>query len=409
VWRGTEKKNEDILIARYEAENVFYSSAENGVHGRFVEPTMETFTRNIRAATHITAYWLAFLVALLFVPITSSGEEKGENADDSKSFFALPYIFYTTDTGLGYGAGGMVGYRSLDARPSALVFALTHTTKHQFQSVVKWAHNSTGGRRRLTGEIQYTKFPQAFYGLGNDTSGENPVTYTPEYTQVELALEQSLYRDLKLMSLVQFRNQALVDRGDSGAFLAGGVPWATGRMDGSLGFGVLWDSRDNVTATLRGSLFKIEYFGSLIRNEGGAFSMVTCEAKIFRTPLPDCTLGSMFQFLDARGDVPFYLLPVLGGMERLRGYEMARFVGRNVLLVQEDFRFPIVWRIGGCVFAAAGRVADERRDLLSGGFHVGGGAGLRYFINRKDGMVARLDVAFGDGSSGTYITFGEAF
>ena len=196
------------------------------------------------------------------------------------------------------------------------------------------------------------------------------------------------------MSLVQFRNQALVDRGDSGAFLAGGVPWATGRMDGSLGFGVLWDSRDNVTATLRGSLFKIEYFGSLIRNEGGAFSMVKCEAKIFQTPLPDCTLGSMFQFLDARGDVPFYLLPVLGGMERLRGYEMARFVGRGALLVQEDFGSPlcggsagacsprrVVSRMSGAIFCPAGSISGAA--LASGTLSIGRTAWWRVSIWRS--------------------------
>jgi hypothetical protein len=46
------------------------------------------------------------------------------------------------------------------------------------------------------------------------------------------------------------------------------------------------------------------------------------------------------------------------------------------------------------VFAAAGRVADKPSDLFSDGIHAGGGAGLRYFINRRDGMVVRLDGAF---------------
>lgn len=110
-----------------------------------------------------------------------------------------------------------------------------------------------------------------------------------------------------------------------------------------------------------------------------------------------------------RGDYPFYFLPTLGGQDRLRGCEDNRYMDRNSILVQQDLRFPIWWRIGGCVFASAGRVAHDTGDLLSGEFHVSGGGGLRYFINRENGLVIRADYAYGKDSEGMYISFGEAF
>jgi hypothetical protein len=198
-----------------------------------------------------------------------------------------------------------------------------------------------GNRYRVNGEIQYNKFPQEFYGLGNDTSVKNPVTYTPEYVLVEGSLDRSLNRDLKIKSLVFYRNQALVNRGDFDTLHSNSVPWLAGRMDGGIGIGLLWDSRDNMTATLKGSLLQVEHRGSLLRDAGKAYTCLNCEVKVFQTPFPGCTVGSNFLFRDARGDVPLYILPILGGMERLRGYEMGRFVGRSLILVQEDLRFPI--------------------------------------------------------------------
>ena len=110
-----------------------------------------------------------------------------------------------------------------------------------------------------------------------------------------------------------------------------------------------------------------------------------------------------------RGDTPFYLKPALGGGDHLRGYEENRFIGDSMALMQQDFRFPIWWRIGGSVFAATGRVADDVSSLFEGQYHFGYGAGLRFFINRDDNLVIRLDKAWGRDTDTIYAGFGEAF
>ncbi len=50
-----------------------------------------------------------------------------------------------------------------------------------------------------------------------------------------------------------------------------------------------------------------------------------------------------------------------------------------------------------------------RATFFSGKFHVSYGGGLRYFIDRKTGMVIRADCAFVSDAGGTYFSFGEAF
>lgn len=333
--------------------------------------------------------------------------ETGEKPDHS--LFAIPVAFYTTDTGFGYGAAGIYGYRSAPERESQVLFAVMHTTKHQFQVASKFEHYFPDGRQRIIGEAQYSLFPMDFFGLGNHTQNKDPETYTPEYTGEELTYDCKIYRDFSIRCGAFFRNHALVDRKEGSAMQSSAVHWGTGRMDAGVRSGFLWDSRDNTIASNRGMLLKLEYLASLYQNKGKSFNGLTLELRSFHQPRPGWISGTMFLAEGVRGDCPFYFLSTLGGQERLRGYEVERFIGRNSILVQQDLRFPIWRRIGGCAFIAAGRVADEANDLVSGEFHVSGGGGLRYFLKRESSLVLRADFAFGKESSGTYISFGEAF
>lgn len=350
-------------------------------------------------------------LCILILALAFASPGRGTEKDGAKksSLFALPTAYYSTDTGFGYGAAGIYGYHSSERRVSQLMFSIINTVKHQFQATVKWDHSLPGDRYRLLAEMKYARYPLEFFGLGNDTSNKDPHTYTPEFTEGVFSLERLLASELRLQAGVKFRNQALVKRDENNPVQNPSIPWGTGRLDGGAVLALLWDSRDNTTAATRGSLFKAEYTGSLLHDRGNGRELLSFDARIFRQPLRGCVLASQILFRDARGDTPFYLLPDMGGMDFLRGYEEDRFIDRSQLLMQQDFRFPVWWRFGGCVFGAVGRVAPKGGDLFSGKFHAAYGAGLRYYINRSDGLVVRFDSAFGNDSQGTYISFGEAF
>ncbi|MHB9027874.1 MAG: BamA/TamA family outer membrane protein [Candidatus Latescibacterota bacterium] len=351
-------------------------------------------------------------ILLLAGTLIASAECRAETDTEEKpgdSVFALPIFFYTTDTGVGYGAAGLFGYRSAPDRESQALFSAMHTTKRQFQSVFKVEHYFPDCRHRIIGEVQYNRFPNQFFGLGNRTPNDDPAAYTPEYTEAELMLDRKLVRDLTLRAGAFFRSQALIERDENNPVQSPALPWGTGRMDGGFLGGFLWDSRDNTPAANRGMLLKIEYTGSLYQDRGRSFNGLTLDFRTFHQPLPDWVSGPMLRAEGIRGDYPFYFLPALGGQERLRGYEDDRFMDRNLVLLQQDLRFPIWWRIGGCVFASAGQVSHDTKGLFLGNFHVSYGGGLRYFIKRETGMVIRADFAFGSDSGGTYISFGEAF
>jgi outer membrane protein assembly factor BamA len=88
-------------------------------------------------------------------------------------------------------------------------------------------------------------------------------------------------------------------------------------------------------------------------------------------------------------EVPFYLMPSLGGSYTLRGYSNYRFHDRQLLLASAETRWPIFDHLDGAVFVDAGTVAAKVGDL---GFDkTVYGFGLRVHSHRS--TLARLDVA----------------
>lgn len=90
--------------------------------------------------------------------------------------------------------------------------------------------------------------------------------------------------------------------------------------------------------------------------------------------------------------VPFYLLPSLGGGNSLRGYVDYRFHDRNLAVAVAELRLKMMTHMDLALFADAGNVAAERRDLdLEKRSY---GAGLRLHTRRE--TFAMVDVARGD-------------
>lgn len=94
---------------------------------------------------------------------------------------------------------------------------------------------------------------------------------------------------------------------------------------------------------------------------------------------------------DPRHMVPFYLQPSLGGANTVRGYADYRFQDRNMVVLNAEARLALMTHLDFALFADAGNVAAERRDLNLDKQSYG--AGLRLHTRRI--TFARLDAARG--------------
>lgn len=117
---------------------------------------------------------------------------------------------------------------------------------------------------------------------------------------------------------------------------------------------------------------------------------------------------------DSGQEVPFYLQYTLGGawnlrsvhedligsdgtQATLRGFPNFRFRGRNLLLLQAEYRIPVWGPVDASVFAEAGKVTSRRADLdltdLKHNF------GFSLSVMRGPATAARVDVGFGGGEA----------
>jgi hypothetical protein len=97
----------------------------------------------------------------------------------------------------------------------------------------------------------------------------------------------------------------------------------------------------------------------------------------------------VFSDTSSGNDVPFYLLPTLGGDRTLRGFHNFRFHDRNLLLASAESRWAIFRQVDAALFVDAGNVAPRLRDLDLN--KTSYGAGVR--VHGRTSTLGRLDFA----------------
>jgi outer membrane protein assembly factor BamA len=369
---------------------------------------VKSYVRRLRSSRrHCMMLAVCGMITVIMMPSAGHTEEDEPRRD--RSWMALPAAMYSTDTGVGGGAAAFVSYNPDRPRISIVQMIGLYTQKGQTILSGKVDHSFADGQSRLLGKAQFRHFPIDCYGIGNETDNDNPEKYTPESVELELLLERRLTDKMRVQGGVYGYRQVSLGIEPDGMLDSGELPWAYGRLDAGTVAGVLWDTRDNINATETGTLVKAEYRGLFVQDDGDAFQKVSLDVRNFTRYRLGIIVASMIRVEDFRGDVPFYHMAYLGQDDRLRGYESDRFRGRSSILVQYDLRFPVWGPLGGAVFAAAGRVGGTVSECFSSPWHASAGAGARYYFNREEHLVIRLDYARGEDASGMYLTFGEAF
>jgi outer membrane protein assembly factor BamA len=110
------------------------------------------------------------------------------------------------------------------------------------------------------------------------------------------------------------------------------------------------------------------------------------------------------------GEPIFYDMLYFGSPRIMRGYQDRRFIDKNMLLLQAEYRFPIFGRIQGAAFYSAGAVAGTYGMLFQKTWQQSFGGGLRIILNKKDRLRLRVDYGRTLHEGGAfYLTVNDAF
>jgi outer membrane protein assembly factor BamA len=368
---------------------------------------------------------LCLAALLVFHPGRLEGQTQearpvdGQESREGKfSWAAIPILFYQPETHLAFGAGGVVAYRPAGqpplARPSSVYVYAVYSQLKQFQAQVSPSLYFKNETHILTAILDFEKYPNKFWGFGDDTPERAEQDYTPRIFWITASLQRRISSRPNLYLGLQFQlqHQTISDVRGEGALARGVAPGSLGGTVSGLGILFTLDTRDNIFQPSRGRYFMAStYFNSSLLGSDYRFVSLSLD---FRTYRPGLAAGhvlavqGLFQAVAGKV-IPFYFYPLMGGISIMRGYYAGRYRDKDLAAVQAEYRLPLWWRFGLAVFGGLGNVSRDLDSFDLHGLKYSLGLGLRFKLLPSEGTVLRMDFALGYDSTGLYFTAYEAF
>jgi outer membrane protein assembly factor BamA len=104
---------------------------------------------------------------------------------------------------------------------------------------------------------------------------------------------------------------------------------------------------------------------------------------------------------------PFYLQPVLGGGDDLRGFRPFRFSDSNSVVYNAEYQWEIFSGMDGALFMDAGQVMPHVQLPKFSNLETSAGFGLRF--NAKNATFLRVDVGFSHEGFQVWLKFNDIF
>ena len=324
--------------------------------------------------------------------------------------FILPIVAYTPETEFAFGATAGRYYRFSDdpeARPTTFTPMAMVTTKSQvilgLFSDAWWGED----RWHLTGNLGFSKFPTSFYGIGDDTVEDAEELYTPSTASFMIDVNRIVTGSFYAGVILDLASTSIKDLDEDGQLVDGQILGSDGGGLVGLGASVTWDTRDAVFYPTQGWLNRLA-MTRFSDNVGSDYTYTFTDINLAHYQSlggSRVLAGNLGGSFISGGDAPFYRLPRLG----LRGYFEERYLERNVIRGQVEFRTGIKGIFGAAVFAGLGEMGSSLSGLRLDEARPAAGVGLRINLGGDDRSNLRFDYGVGDGDSGFYVNFGEAF
>ncbi|MCB9732644.1 MAG: BamA/TamA family outer membrane protein [Deltaproteobacteria bacterium] len=323
----------------------------------------------------------------------ASDSEIGSIWDD---WTFIPLAFYNPETSLGFGVAVIHTFDLTggDAPQSSNVsVGVMHTLENQTITQVAPELRYRGFLGKTT--VKYQRYPTRYFAPGSGVEDEGE-RYDEESFETEVQVGYDVLPGLGVGMLYRLRlNEVL-------SVKAGGVLDGTGDrglapfLASGVGPELLYDSRDAIRAPTRGMLHRLNvlfYGGAVGSDVTAAQMMLDLRGYVPLGGEHVLALQGLVQLTSGR--LPFQLLPQLGGPDRMRGWFRGQLRDEDLMAVQAEWRFPLVGRLGGVVFASAGTAFSRVDTLGTDDLRADGGVGLRFALNRPQRVNLRVDLAYG--------------
>ncbi|MEL6538318.1 MAG: BamA/TamA family outer membrane protein [Bacteroidota bacterium] len=332
------------------------------------------------------------------------------------SFLVIPIVYFTPETQWAGGAGGVYTFRfpkeSDTTQASQLTFGGAYTQLRQVLSYVSGRVYWGEEKNVAYGEVGYYIYNYFFYGVGNKASVDQEELYGVRFPRARLNYLRQLsphwYGGLRYW----YDGYEITDTEEGGALAADSIPGSRGGTVSAIGLVANYDTRDNIFWPSEGTFLEISglvhapWTGSDYR-----YRRLSIDASQFYTlPWWDHLLALNYWTDLTFGDPPFNDMPLMGGPKKMRGFYQGRYLDKQLMMLQAEYRMPVFWRFRAVAFGSIGGVAPRLSAFTQVPLRYTYGAGLRFLMDKTNQVNIRFDVGFDqEGTPAYYLTVGEAF
>ena len=250
----------------------------------------------------------------------------------------------------------------------------------------------TDGRMSVEMHANWLDAPSvAFYGAGNDSRRDDRAGFSYGRTTLGFATRLQTTRFLAFGGGVDSIRIEATPSTTRDSMVAANPSYVRSSVFAEV------DRRTSPEYTRRGGLYRVNWSDYRQTNAGAnSFQRVDAEVQQFLPLLRENwvialrALASSTTTASAQ-DVPYFLMPDLGGSHTLRGYPAWRFRDRNRLLLTGEYRWTAGPFVDMALFVDAGKVAPRARDLDLDNLKMSYGLGASF--HTPSATVTRIELA----------------
>ncbi len=341
-------------------------------------------------------------------------EEKIGDADIEKgrfSFTGFPVILYMPETSAIFGGGSVMTFRNGEHddgdRPNSISSFGIYTLKNQLTVSVEPDFYFSNYKWRVMAVLSYQKFPDSFYGIGSDVTGEKSEDYSTSDYFLFFSATRSIYKSFRVGFWYKLKKTDVLFVESNGLIVKENLLGINGSLLSGFGPAIDWDMRDNIFYPTKG--FWLQFSWGLYRNWIGSdfeYNSYHLDYRQYFTLTENHILALQFVAKSATGDIPFneYMR-----LESMRGINGSIYKDNKMFFGQVEYRYPVYGRFSGVAFAAIGDVTDLYKNIRFSGLKYCFGFGLRYMLNPDEKINFRFDVGFSPWGVSPYFQISEAF
>ena len=321
----------------------------------------------------------------------------------------FPIIFYSDETRWAGGAGVQWVRQTKSKKHSSSIGIIGfYTQNKQYVFQISPDLYLKAGAYLFSAGIGHSYYPDKFYGIGNHTHRDDEEDFTYRSFGIRPSVQKRLFANLYVGVQYDFSDEKLTEI-EEGKLLASGT--ISGSNGGSVsGFGLVasWDSRNDNLYPTQDSYhqFTAIFYQSALGSDFN-FDSYRLDLRHYLRVFNQQILALQGIISINTGNPPFQSLNPLGLF--LRGYYQNRFVDKNLIAGQAEYRLPLIGRFGLVGFVGCGQVARIIENFAIQELKPSAGFGIRFAVVPEQKVNLRIDFGFGKDDSSFDISLMELF